>query len=111
MLLSPHEYLRIVPTINDLVRTSNTERTIAVLLDFISRLEILDRSKDDDKEQATIGQCLRDALRKAGRPTLVTSRLRTARKRGIDGDFPCLHVVVTPTRVSLEGPSPEQVSL
>ncbi|KAF8609453.1 RdRP-domain-containing protein [Ceratobasidium sp. AG-I] len=114
MLLNPEDFLALKPEIDDLVRTSRTEHVVAVLLDFISRLEILDR--DDDKDEMmnramrTAEQCLKDAKQKASKPKLGMSRLRFARRKGINGDFPCLHAVVTPTRVILEGPSPEQLN-
>ncbi|KAF8609423.1 RdRP-domain-containing protein [Ceratobasidium sp. AG-I] len=114
MLLNPEEFLALKPQIEEILRTSPTEHVVAVLLDFISRLEILDR--DDYKnemmnsEMRTARQCLDDAIQKASKPTLGMSRLRTARRKGINGDFSCLHVVVTPTRMILEGPSPEQLN-
>ncbi|CAE6521754.1 unnamed protein product [Rhizoctonia solani] len=110
-LLNPEEYMSIIPKINELVRASRTEHVITVLLDFISRLEILNRTKGQggDGEEATIQECLQNALQKSNRPTL-TSRLRTSRKKGVDGDFPCLHVTVTPTRIALDGPNPEQLN-
>ncbi|CAE6506582.1 unnamed protein product [Rhizoctonia solani] len=110
-LLNPEEYVSVIPAIDNLVATSRTEHVITVLLDFISRLEILSRSKErgEDAEEATVHECLQNALQKSSRPTL-TSRLRTARKKGIDGDFPCLHVTITPTRIALDGPSPEQLN-
>ncbi|KAJ1311089.1 hypothetical protein OPQ81_009592 [Rhizoctonia solani] len=110
-LLDPQEYLSVTPLIDQLVRTSRTEHIIAVLLDFISRLEILNRTKEKEEgqEETTILECLQNALQKPNRPTL-TSRLRTSRKKGIDGDFPCLHVTVTPTRIALDGPNPEQLN-
>ncbi|KAG8691097.1 hypothetical protein FRC11_006846 [Ceratobasidium sp. 423] len=110
-LLNPEEYISIIPKINVLVGSSRTEYVITVLLDFISRLEILSRTKEqgEGREEATIQECLQNALQKSNRPTL-TSRLRTSRKKGIDGDFPCLHVTVTPTRIALDGPNPEQLN-
>ncbi|KAG8748541.1 hypothetical protein FRC10_003675 [Ceratobasidium sp. 414] len=111
MLLSPREFNAIRPTIDKLVTTSHTEYVIAVLLDFISRLQILDREVEEpDHDQKSVAQCLEDALKKASKPTLMTSRLRTTRKRETNGEFPCLHVVVTPTRISLEGPNSEQLN-
>ncbi|KAG9100576.1 hypothetical protein FRC06_003955 [Ceratobasidium sp. 370] len=111
MLLSPREFNTIRSTIDKLVNTSRTEYVIAVLLDFISRLEISDREVEEpDYGQKSVAQYLQDALKKASKPTLMTSRLRTARKRGINGEFPCLHAVVTPTRISLEGPNSEQLN-
>jgi hypothetical protein len=109
-LLNPGEYISVQPTIDKLVRSSRTEHVVKVLLDFISRLEILNRKKErgENREEVTVKECLQNALQKSKRPTL-TSRLQTARKKGVDGDFPCLHVVVTPTRIALEGPNPEQV--
>ncbi|CUA73902.1 hypothetical protein RSOLAG22IIIB_01423 [Rhizoctonia solani] len=111
-LLNPEEYTSIIPTIDKLVARSRTEYIITVLLDFISRLEILKRTKerDEDKEEATVQECLQSAVQKSSRPTLTFSRLRTTRRKGIDGDFPCLHVTVTPTRIALDGPNPEQLN-
>ncbi|CEL58060.1 hypothetical protein RSOLAG1IB_02805 [Rhizoctonia solani AG-1 IB] len=110
-LLNPGEYISVQPTIDKLVRSSRTEHVVKVLLDFISRLEILNRKKErgENREEVTVKECLQNALQKSKRPTL-TSRLQTARKKGVDGDFPCLHVVVTPTRIALEGPNPEQLN-
>ncbi|CAE6419177.1 unnamed protein product [Rhizoctonia solani] len=110
-LLNPEEYISIRPTIDKLVRSSRTEHVIKVLLDFISRLEILNRRKEkgESREETTVQECLQNALQKSKRPTL-TSRLRRAQKKGVDGDFPCLHVVVTPTRIALDGPNPEQLN-
>ncbi|KAF8760968.1 RdRP protein [Rhizoctonia solani] len=90
-LLNPQEYMSVRPMIEELVRTSRTEHVIKVLLDFVSRLEILNRRQE--KEESRKKQ-----------------PLRTSRRQGVDGDFPCLHVVVTPTRVTLEGPNPEQLN-
>ncbi|CAE6449490.1 unnamed protein product [Rhizoctonia solani] len=110
-LLNPEEYLSVIPKLDGLVKTSRTEHVIKVLLDFISRLEILNRTKErgEVKEVVTIYECLQNALQKSNQPTL-TSRLRTTRKKGIDGDFPCLHVTITPTRIALDGPNPEQLN-
>lgn len=110
MLLSPDEHLAILPAIDELIRTSNTEHTIALLLKFISRLETLEKGNEKNEEKVTVTQCLEQILQDARQPTLVTSRLRAVRKKRFNGDFPCLHIIVTPTRIVLEGPSPEQVS-
>ncbi|KAG8697843.1 hypothetical protein FRC09_007614, partial [Ceratobasidium sp. 395] len=111
MLLNPRELSAIRQTIDNLVQSCRTERVIAVLLDFISRLQILDQGEEGPHQgRPSVNQCLRDALKKASKPTLMTSRLRTTRKRGENGEFPCLHAVVTPTRISLEGPNSEQLN-
>lgn len=108
MLLSPHELNFIRPKIDNV---AHSKHIVPVLLDFISRLEILDRTHSlSGEQQESIEQCLERALQKVNKTTLATQRLRTSTKKGIDGEFPCMHVVVTPTCVVLEGPVPEQVS-
>ncbi|KDN43472.1 hypothetical protein RSAG8_06061, partial [Rhizoctonia solani AG-8 WAC10335] len=59
-LLDPEEYVSITPTIDRLVATSRTEHVITVLLDFITRLEVLHRIKGrgEDNEEASVHECL-----------------------------------------------------
>lgn len=109
MLLNPEELSSLRLTIDDLMATSSTSDVHTILLDFIARLEVLLRG-DDWEDPPTIAECLQCAIMHGRHPVSQVPRLRQARKSNTTSYFPCLHVVVTPTRLILEGPTPEQVS-
>jgi hypothetical protein len=81
-----------------------------VLLDFIARLQVLDRGEDWE-DPPSVAECLERATVAIRHPIAPVPRLRHTRENSKNGDFPCLHAVVTPTRVLLEGPAPEQVCI
>ncbi|CUA73903.1 hypothetical protein RSOLAG22IIIB_01424 [Rhizoctonia solani] len=109
VLLNPEELNAIREPIDRLVETLSTSQVCAVLLDFIARLEVLDRG-DGWEDPPSVSECLERATIAVRHPIAPLPRLRQTREKAKNGDFPCLHIVVTPTRVLLEGPAPEQLN-
>ncbi|CAE6419169.1 unnamed protein product [Rhizoctonia solani] len=109
MLINPEEFASIMHTIDILVESLSTSQMCTVLLDFIARLEVLDRGEDWN-DPPSVAECLERATVSIRHLIAPVPRLRQTRERNQNGDFPCLHAVVTPTRVLLEGPEPEQLN-
>ncbi|QRW05216.1 RNA-dependent RNA polymerase [Ceratobasidium sp. AG-Ba] len=77
MLLSPHEFHTIRPKIDTLTRTSRTEHVVAVLLDFISRLEIIDREEENqDLNKPTKPRATESSVAHVSGPLEIFLRVR-----------------------------------
>ncbi|CAE6470518.1 unnamed protein product [Rhizoctonia solani] len=109
MILNPEELGAVREPIDRLVETLSTSEVCTVLQDFIARLEVLNRG-DDWEDPPTVSECLERATVATRHPMAPIPRLRQTREKNKNGDFPCLHIVVTPTRILLEGPAPEQLN-
>ncbi|KAL5640970.1 hypothetical protein ACGC1H_001445 [Rhizoctonia solani] len=109
MILNPEELGAIREPIDRLVETLSTSEVCTVLQDFIARIEVLNRG-DEWEDPPSVSECLERATVAIGYPKAPIPRLRQTREKNKNGDFPCLHIVVTPTRILLEGPAPEQLN-
>ncbi|PCH33549.1 RdRP-domain-containing protein [Wolfiporia cocos MD-104 SS10] len=97
------ELLKLRPRIQRLIAAWGSTRTSDFLCDFHSRLKA--QLWYDDSEEVT-----QDAVQKLFQAALRdfhTNTLTTIRSSSAD-NFDCLHVVITPTTMSLEGPFPDR---